>query len=82
MNDKVDNKDSELLVVILQEEKGTIVLSQEEKELLSMQLGFQLQNDLDDEEMELELAAMGTTFCWEIHKEERESIKDEMVNNK
>ena len=73
--------EEDILVVELPEEKGSIKLSKEELSILTMQPGYMVLGDMKDEEMELELAAMGTTIIWEIsskQKEKKEAEEEEI----
>ena len=77
---KKDKKGEDIIIIELEEEKGSILLSHEEKEALKMKTGFMIENRINYEDVEVEMAAMATKYRWERRKEIEEKIDDEEEN--
>ena len=63
------NVEEDILIVELVEEKGMLKLSKPEIAILNMGPDFQLLDAINEEDTEVELAAMGTKIRWQTQRE-------------
>ena len=60
-----DNIEEEVRIVVMPDEEGMIVLSNEEKAALRLRPGFMINGEIKEVEIETELAVMFTKYRWE-----------------
>ena len=71
------NVEEDILIVELVEEKGMLKLSKPEIAILNMGPDFQLLDAINEEDTEVELAAMGTKIRWQTQCEDRDKVAEE-----
>ena len=69
----------EITVVEMEDEKGQIHLTENEKEILRTAPGFMINQEVKMDEIETEIQVMSTKLRWERRKEVEEDLGDEEI---